>query len=131
MSQEARVGEALRKAVPAELRGLLLAGGVGEAERVADSLARLTGQDARKASVQELTDWLGVYVGVVKGYLLDGESLHDVRAGLLRRYETFLKAENIGRTTAFCILHAGNGAFFMTDEDAEEQLAAMEESLPE
>ncbi len=131
MSREARIAEAFRKAVPDELRGLLLAGGVGEAERVAVSLAQFTGQDTQKSSVQELTDLLGVYVAVVKGYLVDGERLHEVRAGLLRRYEAFLKSDNISRVTAFCVLHAGDNTFFMTNEDAAEQLSAMEESLAE
>lgn len=129
MSHEARVEEACRKAIPAELRGMLLAGGTGEAERVADSLARLTGQDPQKNSVQDIAALLGIYVGVVKGYLLDGDRLHEVRASLLRRYESLLKADNIGRVTAFCVLHAGDGTFFMTNSDAEAQLSAMEESL--
>ncbi len=128
MPHEARVREAFQKAVPAELHGLLLAGGPGEAERIADSLAQLTAQDVRQGSVQEIADLLGVYVAVVKGYL-DGRRLHDVRADLLRKYESFLKAENIGPVTAFCVLHAGDNTFFMTSEDAQSQLAAMEESL--
>ncbi len=129
MPHEARVREAFQKAVPAELHGLLLAGGPGEAERIADSLAQLTAQDVRQGSVQEIADLLSVYVIVVKSYLLDGRRLHDVRADLLRKYESFLKAENIGPVTAFCVLHAGDNTFFMTSEDAQSQLAAMEESL--
>lgn len=129
MPHEARVAEALRVAVPSGMEELFFAGGAGEAERVADSLARLTGQDVRRGSVQQIADLLGVYVGVVKGYLVDGEDLHDVRAGLLRRYEAFLKNDNIGRAAAFCVLHAGDNTFFMTDDGAEEQLSAMEESL--
>lgn len=131
MSHEARVDEAYRGAVPAVFRGMILAGGAGEAGLVADSLAQLTGQDIRKGSVEEISDLLGVYTAIVSGYLLEGRRLRDIRAELLRRYERFLKADNIGRVTAFCVLHAGDGTFFMTGEDAAAQLAAMEESISE
>ena len=97
--------------------------------QLADSLALLTGLDSQKGAVEDLTALLTIYVQVVNGYLMEGKPLHDIRAELLRRYEAFLRVENIGRVTAFCILHAGDGTFFMTNADAEEQLSAMLESM--
>lgn len=108
---------------------MLFGGGAGEAGLVADSLALLTGLDSQKGAVEDLTALLTIYVQVVNGYLMEGKPLHDIRAELLRRYEAFLRVENIGRVTAFCILHAGDGTFFMTNADAEEQLSAMLESM--
>ncbi len=131
MSHEMRVAAAYQKTIPLALRGMILAGGTGEAELVIRSLAQLTGQDISKGSIEELSALLGVYTAVVNGYLLEGKRLHDVRAGLLQKYESFLRADNIGRVTAFCILHAGDGTFFMTNEDAAAQLAAMEASIAE
>lgn len=129
MSREAKLEQAYHKSIPPEYAGLLLAGGMGEVERVIDSIAGLLGRDLQKASVQDYTDLLTIYVQIVKGYLIDGRKLHDVRADLLRAYESFLKIDNIGRVVAFCVLHAGDGMFFMTDEGAEEQLSAMVESI--
>ena len=129
MSHEARIEAAFREAVPAEMREMLFGGGAGEAGLVADSLALFTGLDSQKGAVEDLTALLTIYVQVVNGYLMEGKPLHDIRAELLRRYEAFLRVENIGRVTAFCILHAGDGTFFMTNADAEEQLSAMLESM--
>ncbi len=129
MSHEARIEAAFREAVPAEMRRMLFGGGAAEAALVADSLALLTGLDSQKGAVEDLTALLTIYVQVVNGYLMEGQPLHDIRAELLRRYEAFLRVENIGRVTAFCILHAGDGTFFMTNADAEAQLSAMLESM--
>lgn len=129
MSREAKLDAAYKKCVPAEFSGLLLAGGMGETERVIDSIAGLLGHDMQKAGVQDYTDLLTIYVQIVKDYLIDGKKLHDVRADLLRAYEAFLKVDNIGRVVAFCVLHAGDNTFFMTADDAEEQLTAMADSI--